>query len=175
MEVIQVVLVILYVLVCLFLILVVLLQQGKGADLAGAFGGGGSQTAFGPRGSTNWLHKFTTYSFMVFVVLAITLSVYSGKQRSSTMDGMAEGQGATPAEEAAGEEPAATESEPGPVMTVEEGEVEGGPDAEGTAPDAGGAAPDAAPDAGEAPVPVGDGEAAGDGEASVSEPEPEES
>ena len=44
-----VLLVILYILVCLFLILVVLLQQGKGADLAGAFGGGGSQTSFGPR------------------------------------------------------------------------------------------------------------------------------
>ena len=62
-------LVILYVLVCLFLILVVLLQQGKGADLAGAFGGGGSQASFGPRSGTNVMHRMTTASFVLFVVL----------------------------------------------------------------------------------------------------------
>ena len=46
--------------VCLVLIAVVLLQSGKGADLAGAFGGGGSQTAFGPRGAGTFLGKLTT-------------------------------------------------------------------------------------------------------------------
>ncbi|HEX2062228.1 MAG TPA: preprotein translocase subunit SecG, partial [Thermoanaerobaculia bacterium] len=55
-----VLLVILHVIISLFLILVVLVQQGKGADLAGAFGGGGSQTAFGARGATTLLHKLTT-------------------------------------------------------------------------------------------------------------------
>ena len=64
-----VLLVILYVLVCLFLVMVVLLQQGKGADLAGAFGGGGSQTSFGPRGGTNIMHRMTTGVFVLFVVL----------------------------------------------------------------------------------------------------------
>lgn len=53
-------LVILHIIISIFLILVVLVQQGKGADLAGAFGGGGSQTAFGARGATTLLHKLTT-------------------------------------------------------------------------------------------------------------------
>ena len=81
-----VLLVILYVLVCLFLIMVVLLQQGKGADLAGAFGGGGSQTSFGPRGTTNVMHRMTTGAFILFVVLCLTLTILSGKRRTSVME-----------------------------------------------------------------------------------------
>jgi len=81
-------LVILYVLVCIFLILVVLLQQGKGADLAGAFGGGGSQTSFGPRGTTNIMHRMTTGAFVLFVVLCLTLTILSGKRRTSVMEGV---------------------------------------------------------------------------------------
>ena len=81
-----VLLVILYVLVCLFLIMVVLLQQGKGADLAGAFGGGGSQTSFGPRGTTNVMHRMTTGAFVLFVVLCLTLTILSGKRRTSVME-----------------------------------------------------------------------------------------
>ena len=83
-----VLLVILYVLVCLFLIMVVLLQQGKGADLAGAFGGGGSQTSFGPRGTTNIMHRMTTGAFVLFVVLCLTLTILSGKRRTSVMEGV---------------------------------------------------------------------------------------
>jgi preprotein translocase subunit SecG len=81
-----VLLVILYVLVCIFLILVVLLQQGKGADLAGAFGGGGSQASFGPRTSTNIMHRLTTVSFVLFVVLSLTLAIISGKRYGSVME-----------------------------------------------------------------------------------------
>ena len=81
-----VLLVILYVLVCLFLVMVVLLQQGKGADLAGAFGGGGSQTSFGPRGTTNIMHRMTTGAFVLFVVLCLTLTILSGKRRTSVME-----------------------------------------------------------------------------------------
>jgi preprotein translocase subunit SecG len=81
-----VLLVILYVLVCLFLIMVVLLQQGKGADLAGAFGGGGSQTSFGPRGTTNIMHRMTTGAFVLFVLLCLTLTILSGKRRTSVME-----------------------------------------------------------------------------------------
>ena len=81
-----VLLVILYVLVCLFLIMVVLLQQGKGADLAGAFGGGGSQTSFGPRGTTNIMHRMTTGAFVLFVLLCLTLTILSGKSRTSVME-----------------------------------------------------------------------------------------
>jgi preprotein translocase subunit SecG len=61
--------------VCLFLIIVVLLQSGKAADLAGAFGGMGSQTAFGPRGSATLLSKATTISAIVFMLTSISLSI----------------------------------------------------------------------------------------------------
>ncbi|MBI1790549.1 MAG: preprotein translocase subunit SecG [Acidobacteria bacterium] len=69
------ILTIVHVLVCLFLIGVVLLQSGKAADLAGAFGGMGSQTAFGPRGSATMLSKLTTGSAIVFMVTSLTLSI----------------------------------------------------------------------------------------------------
>ena len=75
-------LVIVHVIVCLFLIGVVLLQQGKSADLAGAFGGQGSQTAFGPRGAANLLTRLTTWSAVVFMVTSIALTL--AMSRSST-------------------------------------------------------------------------------------------
>jgi preprotein translocase subunit SecG len=73
--VISALLIIVHVVVCFFLIIVVLLQSGKAADLAGAFGGMGSQTAFGPRGSATLLSKATTISAIVFMVTSIALSV----------------------------------------------------------------------------------------------------
>jgi preprotein translocase subunit SecG len=66
---------IVHVIVCLFLIIVVLLQSGKAADLAGAFGGMGSQTAFGPRGSATLLSKATTVSAALFMVTSLSLSI----------------------------------------------------------------------------------------------------
>jgi preprotein translocase subunit SecG len=68
-------LVFVHVVVCLFLIGVVLLQQGKSADLAGAFGGQGSQTAFGPRGAANLLTKLTTWAAVLFMLLSIALTI----------------------------------------------------------------------------------------------------
>lgn len=65
----------LHVLVCFFLIVVVLVQQGKSADLAGAFGGQGSQTAFGPRGAANLLTRLTTWSAVIFMLTSITLTI----------------------------------------------------------------------------------------------------
>jgi preprotein translocase subunit SecG len=65
----------LHVLVCLFLIGVVLLQQGRSADLAGAFGGQGSQTAFGPRAAANVLTRLTTWSAVIFMLTSISLTV----------------------------------------------------------------------------------------------------
>ena len=82
-------LVIVHVLISVFLILVVLVQQGKGADLAGAFGGGGSQTAFGARGATTLLHKLTTGFFIAFVVTSMALAVLQARPRSSVMSGHA--------------------------------------------------------------------------------------
>jgi preprotein translocase subunit SecG len=67
--------IVLHVLACLFLIGVVLLQQGKGQDLASAFGGGGTQTAFGPRGSANVLSRATTILAGVFVVTSLALTL----------------------------------------------------------------------------------------------------
>ncbi len=67
--------VIIHVIVCLFLIGVVLIQQGKSADLAGAFGGQGSQTAFGPRGAANLLTKLTTWSAILFMLTSVGLTI----------------------------------------------------------------------------------------------------
>jgi preprotein translocase subunit SecG len=64
-----------FVLNCLVLIVVVLLQSGKAADLAGAFGGAGSQTAFGPRGAASVLSQATTWCAIMFMVCALALAV----------------------------------------------------------------------------------------------------
>jgi preprotein translocase subunit SecG len=66
---------VLHVIVCFFLIGVVLLQQGRSADLAGAFGGQGSQTAFGPRAAANLLTRLTTWSAIIFMCTSISLVV----------------------------------------------------------------------------------------------------
>ena len=68
-----------HIVVCLFLIVVILLQSGKAADLAGAFGGMGSQTAFGPRGSATLLSRVTTASAAIFMVTSLTLSILATK------------------------------------------------------------------------------------------------
>ncbi|HVR43181.1 MAG TPA: preprotein translocase subunit SecG [Thermoanaerobaculia bacterium] len=78
-----------HVIASLFLILVVLLQQGKGADLAGAFGGGGSQTFFGARGATTVLHKLTVAAFVIFVLTSLSLAIIQVRPRSSVMRGEA--------------------------------------------------------------------------------------
>ena len=72
----------LHILACLFLIGVVLLQQGKGQDLASAFGGGGTQTAFGPRGSANVLSRATTILAGVFMLTSLGLSLVRPKSAS---------------------------------------------------------------------------------------------
>src|SRR5271157_967800 len=64
-----------FVLNCLVLIIVVLLQSGKAADLAGAFGGAGSQTAFGPRGAASVLSQATTWCAVMFMVCAMAMVV----------------------------------------------------------------------------------------------------
>ena len=64
-------------LVCVFLILVVLLQQGKGADLS-VFGGGSTQTAFGARGATTLLHKLTVASFVIFILTTLSIAHHEG-------------------------------------------------------------------------------------------------
>jgi len=78
------VLYVLEVLVCLFLILVVLLQQGSGADLS-VFGGGATQTAFGARGTTQFIHKLTVWAFVAFILLTLAIAVYKGGASASSV------------------------------------------------------------------------------------------
>jgi len=73
--------IIVHIAVCLFLIGVVLLQSGKSGDITAAFGGQGSQTAFGPRGAATVLTKATTWSAIIFIVTSITLSILTARTR----------------------------------------------------------------------------------------------
>ena len=75
---------IIHVLVCAFLIIVVLLQHGQSADIAAAFGGAGSQTAFGARTAGTVLSRATTYAAIAFMVTSITLSVLATRRGVSS-------------------------------------------------------------------------------------------
>ena len=79
-----------HILVCFFIIVVVLLQSGKSGDISAAFGGQGSQTAFGPRGAASALSKATTWSAVAFMLTSITLSVYASRRTgpSSVLQGL---------------------------------------------------------------------------------------
>jgi len=98
-----------HILVCIFLIIVVLLQSGKAADLAGAFGGMGSQTAFGPRGSATLLSKATTISAVVFMITSLTLSILATRNA---------GLGSTVLETGGGSKPVPTKNAPATKTTI---------------------------------------------------------
>ena|SRR5688572_12480154 len=119
-----------HVFACLFLIAVVLLQQGKGQDLASAFGGGVTQTAFGPRGSANVLSRMTTVLAGVFMITSLSLTVLRPQPGGGFLN----------------ELPAAA---PAPVTTA-------APPASGSAPGASPAAPADAPPSNAAPAPAGE-------------------
>lgn len=84
----ETILIILHIAVCLFLIFVVLLQSGQAADLAGAFGGGGSQTALGMRGAATLLQKLTTVAAILFMLTSLSLGIV-GRTDSSVIDDVA--------------------------------------------------------------------------------------
>jgi preprotein translocase subunit SecG len=86
---------IVHVIICFILIAAVLLQSGKAADLAGAFGGVGSQTAFGPRGTATVLSKVTTICAILFMFTSIGLWVLSAKETKSVLKGTKEVPAAT--------------------------------------------------------------------------------
>ena len=97
-----------HILVCFFIIVVVLLQSGKSGDISAAFGGQGSQTAFGPRGAASALSRATTWSAVAFMITSITLSVYASRHTGapgSVLQGIktppAKIQPATPAQQPA--------------------------------------------------------------------------
>ncbi len=119
----MILLTIIHVLVCVFLVIVVLLQSGKAADLAGAFGGMGSQTAFGPRGAATVLSKATTIAAGLFMVTSLTLAILATKN-AGTGSSVLERQGsksttqksapATPGQPAPGAPAGATPAIPPP-------------------------------------------------------------
>jgi len=121
----EILLTILYVLVCIFLILVVLLQSGKAGDLASTFGGASSQTAFGSRGTANLLSRATTICAGGFLALALLLAVWSSRTTGSVLEEASEEAGAGPAvEEVVEPEEAVPAPEPTEEMPAPEASTE---------------------------------------------------
>ena len=108
---------IIHVIVCLFLVIVVLLQSGKAADLAGAFGGMGSQTAFGPRGAATVLSKATTVAAALFMVTSLSLAILTTRS-AGTSGSVLERQSKSKAGKAAA--PAAPPAAPKPATAAPE-------------------------------------------------------
>ena len=96
---------IVHILVCVFLVIVVLLQSGKAADLAGAFGGMGSQTAFGPRGAATVLSKATTIAAAMFMMTSLSLAILATRNAGGASSVLQ--RTATPGQKKAGTTPAA--------------------------------------------------------------------
>ncbi len=86
---------VLYALICLLLLVVVLMQQGKGGDIAAAFGGSGSQTAFGARAGASVLTRATTVFGALFMIGAMALAIAGQRDTSSVLSGF-EGPGGQP-------------------------------------------------------------------------------
>jgi preprotein translocase subunit SecG len=101
-----------HIVVCFVLIMVVLLQSGKAADLAGAFGGGGSQTALGSRGAATVLTKATTIAAVLFMITSLSLALL-GSRRSGSVIESAPSPASVPGAPPSGGAPAP--SSPGPV------------------------------------------------------------
>ena len=115
-----------HVVISIFLILVVLLQQGKGADLS-VFGGGATQAAFGARGAATVLHKLTVTCFVLFILTTLSIGLMQARSNPSLMRGVEAGEGSRgPATELAGGELDEEESDdPEAPAATDEGE-EGG-------------------------------------------------
>src|ERR1700691_1726031 len=100
-----------HIIVCAFLIIVVLLQSGQSGDVAAAFGGMGSQTAFGTRTAATVLSKATTWAAIIFMVTSITLSVFAAR-RSHSSGSVLEGAKSTPVKSAPAQTPPAQPATP---------------------------------------------------------------
>ena len=128
----------LHVIVCVILVLVVLLQSGKGADLAGAFGGGATQTAFGSRGPASFLSKMTTIAAIIFMVTSIGLSMISTKTAAkSVLEGTMEESAVPDTSKPAGEASATPNYSPDQIEKMYEEQLEskqGQSDTEESAP-----------------------------------------
>jgi preprotein translocase subunit SecG len=139
---------VLHVFVCVVLIVVVLLQRGKGAEIGAVFGGGASSTVFGSRGAGNFLTKLTTVSAVLFMVTSLGLS-YLGSSRST--GGLFDDEPVP-----AAEEPSPFQESGAPVTPSAEapaGEAPAAAAAAPTAPESAAPAPDATPKPETAPAP----------------------
>jgi len=114
-----VLLIVVHVIVCFVLIMVVLLQSGKAADLAGAFGGGGSQTALGSRGAATVLTKATTIAAVLFMITSLSLAILGSRRSGSVLE---QAPVPSPAAPAAGGAPAPSGAVPTQPPTGEEKE-----------------------------------------------------
>lgn len=107
-----------HVVACIFLIIVVLLQSGKGAEIGAVLGGAGSQTLFGGSGGATFLSKLTVWMAVIFMVTSLTLTAFAGRDRtSSVMKGIAAP--TAPAVEAPAVD---VEAEPVPAESAPEGD-----------------------------------------------------
>ena len=102
------VLIILHIIVCFTLMIVVLLQSGEAADLAGAFGGAGSQTAFGPRGAATFLSKATTWCAVMFMLTSTALTIHISSGGGRTLGSSVLEQFSKPAQKSTAPAPAPT-------------------------------------------------------------------
>jgi preprotein translocase subunit SecG len=124
----------LHVMVCFVLVIVIMLQSGNAADLAGAFGGAGSQTAFGPRGAATFLSRSTTWCAIVFMMTSLTLSVKRAPTGSFSSGSILEDtQSSAPAKKAA---PAAAPAKPGAPVTPAPSQPPAAPQQSAPAPSA---------------------------------------
>jgi len=106
-----------HIIICFILIIAVLLQSGKAADLAGAFGGAGSQSVFGPRGAATILSKVTTICAMLFMITSFGLWMISARGESSVVSGE-EAPVQVPA--AVTDQPTGEQTQPAQTVTSEE-------------------------------------------------------
>ena len=137
---------VIFVFVCLFLILVILLQSGKGGDVAAAFGGSGSQTAFGPRGAQKPLEKATIVAAMIFMFLALLFSVPGFGTNSVVNEGGAPLKQPTPGSNPATHPPAS------PAASPASSPAANASPAASASPEASGAATKASPEATASPA-----------------------
>ncbi len=115
--------IVIHIIVCIALIMIVLLQTGKGADMGAAFGGGGSNTLFGATGAATFLSKMTTAAAIVFMITSLSLAyMASNRGGSSILDEQPSVEQTAPAQTEG-----ATTSSPSPAeQTASDKETEAG-------------------------------------------------
>ncbi len=115
MQIFTILMTVVHVIVCFVIIGVVLLQSGKGQDIAAAFGGQGSQATFGPRGAATLLGKATTWCAVIFMITSITLSIIASRHVGGGSGSVLSGEKSAPAQKAPAQQPAVPAAPASPV------------------------------------------------------------